>query len=76
MALLHETLYRSQNMARVNFAQYVETLCAHLLRTYGRRAAHVEWVNRLTPLELSPERAVPGIDRERIDLECAQVRFS
>ncbi len=60
MALLHETLYRSQNMARVNFAQYVETLCAHLLRTYGRRAAHVEWINRLTPLELSPERAVPG----------------
>jgi PAS domain S-box-containing protein len=59
MSLLHETLYRSQNMARVNLAQYVETLCAHLFRTYGRRVSNVELVNRLLPIELSPDQAVP-----------------
>ncbi len=59
MSLLHETLYRSQNMARVNLAQYVETLCAHLFRTYGRQVENIEWVNRLIPVELSPDRAVP-----------------
>jgi PAS domain S-box-containing protein len=59
MSLLHETLYRSQNMARVNLAHYVETLCAHLFRTYGRGTAHVELVNRMIPVELSPDQAVP-----------------
>ncbi len=59
MSLLHETLYRSQNMARVNLAHYVETLCAHLFRTYGHRASHVELVNRMIPVELSPDQAVP-----------------
>lgn len=34
MASLHDTLYRSDNLARINFALYLDTLCAHLLRTF------------------------------------------
>lgn len=34
MAMIHERLYRSQNMARVNFADYVRQLANDLYRTY------------------------------------------
>ena len=34
MALIHERLYRSQDMARVNFAEYVRQLADDLYRTY------------------------------------------
>ena len=35
MALIHEKLYKSEDFARVNLAEYVELLSTHLLRSYG-----------------------------------------
>jgi PAS domain S-box-containing protein len=35
MALVHETLYRSRDVASVRLAPHVESLCAHLYRSYG-----------------------------------------
>ncbi len=37
MALIHERLYRSQDMARVNFSEYVRQLADDLYRTYKVR---------------------------------------
>jgi two-component sensor histidine kinase len=34
MALIHEELYQSDDLARVNFAQYIEKLADSLLQTY------------------------------------------
>jgi two-component system CheB/CheR fusion protein len=34
IALIHEKLYQSENLARVNLADYIHTLATHLLQTY------------------------------------------
>ncbi|MGH7529642.1 MAG: sensor histidine kinase [Gemmatimonadales bacterium] len=35
MALVHELLYRSPDLSRVNFGEYLETLLRHLFRSHG-----------------------------------------
>jgi two-component sensor histidine kinase len=59
MALLHEALYRAGNLARINFAAYVDELCIQLLRSFGSAAARVRVVNRVARTGLPLEQAVP-----------------
>ncbi len=59
MALLHEALYRSGNLARINFASYVEELCMQIWRSFGSAAARIALQKRVAPLRLSLEQALP-----------------
>lgn len=59
MALLHEILYRSGNLARINFAAYVGDLCRQLLRSFGPVAARVRIDNRIGRIGLPLEQSVP-----------------
>jgi two-component sensor histidine kinase len=59
MALLHEGLYRSSNLANVNFAAYVEDLTKQLLRSYGVAAARITLENRVAPLCLPLDKFLP-----------------
>jgi len=59
MALLHESLYSSENLARIGFASYIETLCGHLIRSTGADASRVKLVYQVTEVELGLEHAVP-----------------
>ena len=59
MALLHETLYRSDNLARINFAAYVEELCRHLRRSAGAVMARVTLENRVVPIGLPLDQSLP-----------------
>ena len=59
MALIHESLYRSPNLAQVNLAEYIETLCTHVFRSFGVDGAQIKLVTRLEPVALGLEQAVP-----------------
>ncbi len=61
MALLHETLYRSGNLAQVDLADYLQTVCTQSLRAAARRpgTAAIRLEFDLAPVLLDATRAVP-----------------
>jgi PAS domain S-box-containing protein len=59
MALVHEALYRSENLDAVNFAEYAVTLGEQMLQTYALQAARVRLTTDVQPVRLDIARAVP-----------------
>ncbi len=59
MALVHEQLYQSADLARIDFAGYVDNLTGYLLRVYGHLAWNVRLQVDIVELSLSVETAVP-----------------
>ncbi|BAY35297.1 signal transduction histidine kinase (plasmid) [Nostoc carneum NIES-2107] len=59
MALVHERLYRSENLARINFATYVEHLVSDLVRSYTSNKSAIRFVIEVSELELDLDTAVP-----------------
>ncbi len=59
MALLHETLYRSENLARVDVPAYLNDLCAHLFRAHGVAAARIRLTLDADRSSLSLDQAIP-----------------
>jgi two-component sensor histidine kinase len=60
MALVHERLHRSHDMAKVDFAGYIESLTDHLFQSYSidRRAIRLELAIS-TDVRLSIDTAIP-----------------
>ncbi|WP_420628845.1 sensor histidine kinase [Candidatus Leptofilum sp.] len=59
MALVHEQLYQSIDLARIDFADYVQNLASYLLRVYGQMASGVTLDVDVDNTPLSVETAVP-----------------
>lgn len=59
MALIHEKLYQSDSMARIDFGGYVKSLAADLFRSYQRGLGQVELKIVVDEVELELEQAVP-----------------
>ena len=59
MALVHEKLYRSDDLARVDFAGYAESLLSYLWQAHGSAAANIRLNLELEPLQLPVDTAVP-----------------
>ncbi|HWI55574.1 MAG TPA: histidine kinase dimerization/phosphoacceptor domain -containing protein, partial [Bacillota bacterium] len=59
MALVHEKLYQSSDLSRVNFSDDVESLAALLFRSYGVNASRIRLSIEADQAFLSIETAVP-----------------
>jgi PAS domain S-box-containing protein len=58
MALVHDMLYRSQDLARVDFPEYVRTLVVQLFRSYNA-TGRIRPVVELEPIVFGVDLAVP-----------------
>ncbi len=59
MAVLHERLYRSGRLDRIDFSRQVEMLCSNLFCSYGIDPSCVRLELRLAEVWLDIERAMP-----------------
>ena len=60
MALLHEHLYRSESLARLNLADYVANLCSHLVRATGGGSSRARLEHHVEPeISIGLDQAVP-----------------
>ncbi len=59
MALIHEQLYQSGNLARIDFASYVQTLTRHLFKTYQGQNSRISLSLEIDNLFLDVATAIP-----------------
>ena len=59
MAMVHEKLYQSADLARVEFSDYAQSLLNYLWRAHGTAASGVRLILDLQPVSLSVNAAVP-----------------
>jgi PAS domain S-box-containing protein len=59
MALVHEKLYQSADLAQIDFAEYTRSLLSYLWRAHGTLAANVRLTVDLQPVPLPVSTAVP-----------------
>jgi PAS domain S-box-containing protein len=58
MALIHEKLYQSKDLARINFLDYVRTLTKDLFRSYRRSSAEIALKMDIEDVFLDIDKAV------------------
>jgi PAS domain S-box-containing protein len=59
MALIHEKLYQSENLSKINFAQYVQSLTLHLRHTYNTNVDRIKLDTMVKDVFLDINKAIP-----------------
>ena len=59
MALVHESLYGSENLARIDFAQYAQALAKDIFSSHGSPTVPVHLKSELEPVIIGVDLAVP-----------------
>lgn len=59
MALIHEQLYKSEDLARIDFRAYVEELVVYLTRSFDLNRRRIEVLRDVDALPLSVDLAIP-----------------
>jgi PAS domain S-box-containing protein len=58
MALVHESLYRSEDMTRIDFQGYINELTSHLQHSYGVQS-HIRCSVEATEMKIGLDTAIP-----------------
>jgi PAS domain S-box-containing protein len=59
MAIIHQRLYQSGNLAEINFADYIHELCSQLFRSYGAASRRISLDVQAEEVALGVDRAIP-----------------
>lgn len=60
MALVHEILYQSDELAAVDFSKYIRRMVDHLFRSYGVNEGKIHLITELDPIALELDDALPS----------------
>lgn len=76
MALVHQSLYVSENLARINFADYAQALANDILSSHGSPDIAVSLQSELEPVIMSADLAIPcGLILNELISKCLQARL-
>ncbi len=59
MALIHERIYRSQNLARINLSDYLHDFAGKLFKAYAQKSADVSLQIRADDVYLPVDKSIP-----------------
>jgi len=59
MALIHEKLYQSKDLARIDFTEYIQNLAANLFRSYGVNSDAIALKINIKVASLGADTAIP-----------------
>ena len=59
MALIHEKLYQSENLANINISEYIRSLTNYLFHAYQARGCGIELIADIEEVLLDIEQAIP-----------------
>jgi PAS domain S-box-containing protein len=77
MALIHEKLYRSEGMARIDFKDYLESLISMLLRSQSGKMMSLRHELRIERIMLDVDTAIPlGLIANELISNCLKHAFS
>ncbi|MGF7118314.1 sensor histidine kinase [Methanobacterium oryzae] len=59
MAMIHENLYKSENIARINFGEYIQKLVSGLFSSYGIKSNMIQMKMNLDDVLMDIDQAIP-----------------
>jgi PAS domain S-box-containing protein len=59
MAIIHEQLYQSRDLAHINFASYIQSMMAHLFNSYSTRTKLITLKTDLDQINFEIDTAIP-----------------
>ncbi len=59
IALIHERLYEAHDLARINFAEYVQSLVNQLIHSYGVDSDHIKLEISIDEVSINVDMAIP-----------------
>ncbi len=59
MALVHEKLYQSRDLSRIDFSEYIQTLALHLFHFWNASSDRIRLTTSLEPVFLDVNAAIP-----------------
>ncbi|MBN2102670.1 HAMP domain-containing protein [bacterium] len=76
MALIHEKLYQSKDIVRIDFSEYIKSLMSHLSRSYGSHLAMVDIHLDVNNVYLNIDKAIPcGLIINELVSNCMKYAF-
>jgi PAS domain S-box-containing protein len=59
MALIHEILFQSRDIANIDFSEYIKNICIQLFRSYGAQSQKIGLVINVKDIILDVDTAIP-----------------